>query len=116
VIPPANAAYSPWTSNRDGAGNLYVAEGKWRDKELRELPDPPPLAVGRTRGGAVTNAEGETVAASRNVPLDTRERKTAPIVPDPDAGEPDDAGLFDVELFDAMRAPDAVPLRTRMSP
>ena len=48
-MPPANATYSPWTSNRDGAGNLYVAEGKWRDAQLRELPDPAPLAVSRTR-------------------------------------------------------------------
>jgi hypothetical protein len=139
VIPPALAAYSPWTSNRDGTGTLYVAEGKWRDKERRVLPDPVPLAVARTRGGAVTNAEGETVPASPNVPVNAApgsdrsakrdaetanapetpsgatptgtERKTAPILPDPDASAPVDAGLSD-----AMRAPDAVPLGTRMKP
>lgn len=139
VMPPANAMYSPWTSNRDREGNLYVAEGKWRDPQLRELPDPPPLAVSKTRGGAVTTPQGETVAASPNVPLNappdsglgwteseggfpetpsgatpTGTKRTVPIIPD--AGEPSDAGLLDVGLDDAMRAPEAEPLGTRMSP
>ena len=54
IAPPADAAFSPWTSVRDKAGLLYVAEGKWRDKQGRELPDPKPLAVANTRGGHVT--------------------------------------------------------------
>ena len=139
VVPPANASYAPWTSNRDRSGNLYVAEGRWRDKQLREVPDPVVLAVGRTRGGAVTNAEGEGVPETPNAPenappaagrgkaADERgpetpsgatitgtERKAAPIIPD--GGMPSDAGLVDVGLDDAMRAPDAEPLRSRMGP
>jgi hypothetical protein len=139
VVPPANAAYSPWTSNRDRMGILYVAEGKWRDKQLRELPDPEALAVGRTRGGAVTNPEGEPVEGTPNVPLNApagagrgkaadergpetpsgatltgTERTTPPIIPD--AGEPSDAGLVDVGLDDAMVMPDAVPLGSKLSP
>lgn len=119
VMPPASAAYSPWTTSRDRSGNLYLAEGKWRDRELRELPDPPPLAVSATRGGAVTNAEGERVPVTQNVPLNARTEPTAPtapILPEPDASEPSDAGFADVVLDDAMSAPDAVPLGTRMIP
>ena len=48
-------------------GTLYVAEGKWRDDKGHELPDPDALAVGRTRGGAVVNPEGEEVPAAPNV-------------------------------------------------
>lgn len=135
VVPPANAAYSPWTSARDTVGTLYVAEGKWRDKELRELPDPPPLAVGRTLGGAVTSPRGETMTSTPNVPVTGRPgagrgktaddggcpetpsgatptgTETKPPAQILDAGEPpSDAGLVDVELFDAMKAPDAEPL------
>lgn len=67
VTPPANAAFSPWTSTRDRTGTYYVAEGKWRDRQGKELPDPLPLAVGRTRGGPVTNPEGEEVPSAPNV-------------------------------------------------
>lgn len=139
VMPPANAMYSPWTSNRDARGNLYVAEGKWRDAHRGELPDPPPLAVSKTRGGAVTTPAGDTLPASPNVPLDASpdsgrgtteseggppetpsgatprgtERTAAPVIPD--AGEPSDAALLDVGLDDSMRAPEAEPLGTRMA-
>lgn len=68
VVPPANAKFSPWTSVRDKTGVLFVAEGKWRDEKGRELADPKPLAVGRTRGGSVVNPEGEDVPATPNVP------------------------------------------------
>jgi hypothetical protein len=134
VMPPASAVYSPWASARDRQGNLYVAEGKWRDKQQHDLPDPPALAVGRTRGGAVTNPEGEPVPAAPNVPVNAppstgrgkavegsrhpetpsgatptgTEPTTPPIIPD--AGEPSDAGLVDIGLDDSMRAPDVVPL------
>ena len=137
VVPPASAAYSPWTSNRDRTGVFYVAEGRWRDKQLRELPDPVPLTVGRAGGGPVTNPEGEEVPASPNVPVDAppssgrgkagdgrgpetpsgatitgTERKATPVIPD--GGGPSDAGLVDVGLDDAMRMPDALPLRSKM--
>jgi hypothetical protein len=65
---PANASFSPWTAVRDETGVLYVAEGKWRDKQGHELPDPAPLAVGRTRGGAVISPGGEEVSPAPNVP------------------------------------------------
>jgi hypothetical protein len=67
LVPPANARYSPWTSTRDKAGAFYVAEGKWRDPQGHELPDPTPLAVGKTRGGVVTGPDGDSIAATPNV-------------------------------------------------
>lgn len=68
VIPPADAAYSPWTMTRDKTGNVLVAEGKWRDAEGRELPDPKPIAVGRASAGTVVNPEGEQVPPAPNLP------------------------------------------------
>jgi hypothetical protein len=68
VVPPPDAAYSPWTMVRDATGNVLIAEGRWRDKAGRELPDPKPVAVGRPSAGTVVNAEGEEVAASPDVP------------------------------------------------
>lgn len=67
LVPPANARYSPWTSTRDKSGLFYVAEGKWRDAKGHELPDPAALAIGKTRGGPVTDPEGDPVAATPNV-------------------------------------------------
>ena len=67
VIPPPSARFSPWTSVRDSRGTLYVAEGKWRDQQGQELPDPDALAVGRPRGGVVVNPEGEEVPAAPHV-------------------------------------------------
>ena len=67
VMPPSGARFSPWTSTRDKTGLFYVAEGKWRDAQGRELPDPKPVALGRTRGGPVTDPEGDTVQPTPNV-------------------------------------------------
>lgn len=67
VTPPENAKYSPWTAARDKLGNLYVAEGRWRGPDGGELEDPKPLALGRTRGGGVTDPEGEAVPQAPNV-------------------------------------------------
>lgn len=88
VLPPASAAYSPWTATRDKVGNMYVAEGKWRDKQGRELPDPAPLAVGRTHGGPVVNPEGEAVQSVPNDPVQSQ--REGPTGPDRrDAGGPE---------------------------
>lgn len=67
VMPPSGGRYSPWTSTRDKAGTFYVAEGKWRDAQGRELPDPKPLAIAHTRGGPVTDPEGDAVQPTPNV-------------------------------------------------
>jgi hypothetical protein len=67
VKPPTSGRFAPWTSTRDPSGLFYVAEGKWRDAQGRELPDPPPLAIGRTRGGPVTDPEGTPVQPTPNV-------------------------------------------------
>ena len=88
LVPPPNARYSPWTSTRDKSGLFYVAEGKWRDAQGRELPDPTPIAVGRTRGGPVTDPEGETVPATPNV---------APGTPSRSSNTNDDAGAVSPE-------------------
>ncbi|GAC1554362.1 MAG: hypothetical protein NVS3B10_15770 [Polyangiales bacterium] len=67
VVPPAGARFSPWTSTRDKSGLFYVAEGKWRDAQGRDVPDPKPMAIGHTRGGPVTDPEGDSVAPTPNV-------------------------------------------------
>ena len=67
LVPPAGARYSPWTATRDKSGLFYIAEGKWRDAQGRELPDPTPLAIGHTRSGPVTDPEGDTLGATPNV-------------------------------------------------
>jgi len=67
VVPPSSGRFSPWTSTRDKTGLFYVAEGKWRDAQGHELPDPTPVALGRTRGGPVTDPEGDTVQPTPNV-------------------------------------------------
>ncbi|MBX3190520.1 MAG: YXWGXW repeat-containing protein [Labilithrix sp.] len=61
VIAPEGAAFSPWTSVRDLDGTLYVAEGKWRDRHGREIPDPKALAEGEVNAGAVVSPENEAV-------------------------------------------------------
>jgi hypothetical protein len=68
VRPPANARYSPWTTVRDARGNVYVAEGRWRDGAGRVVADPPPLAVGRSSGGVVVTADGADVEAGPDAP------------------------------------------------
>lgn len=70
VDPPSDATYSPWATARDQLGELYFAEGKWRDDAGKDLPDPTPLAVARTRGGAVTSPVGEAISTAPNVAAD----------------------------------------------
>jgi hypothetical protein len=145
VSPPPNAAYSPWTSVRDSVGTLYVAEGRWRDKSGNDLPDPPPLALGRVRGGPVINPEGEEVPQAPNIRPDRAPRAAdagletgAPETPSgatptgtepksgagqfPEGGAPPDAGIPEVSVRDATPI-DAMPLvesstgfSTRMGP
>jgi hypothetical protein len=73
VVPPTNAAYSPWTSVRGPMGTFYVAEGKWRDGKGVELADPPALSVAKVRAGSVVNSEGEEVERTPNIRPDTAE-------------------------------------------
>lgn len=133
LLPPANAQYAPWTSTRDAAGNLYVAEGKWRDKQGKELPDPEPLAGARTRAGGVVNPEGEEVPPAPNArPSQTSsppgslgtERGASPETPSgatptgtlPKTGPVIDGGAAPVDgaIPDASM-PDALPLGARSS-
>ena len=67
VLPPSGGRFSPWAATRDKTGLFYVAEGKWRDAQGRDLPDPTPIALGHTRGGPVTDVEGDTVQPTPNV-------------------------------------------------
>jgi len=134
LLPPANAKFSPWTSTRDSSGNLFVAEGKWRDPKGNELPDPEPLATARTRAGGVVSPEGEEVPPAPNArptPPGSRgtgtehmgpqtpsgatptgtEPKTGPVI---DSGAPPvDGAIPDAGPFDAE--PDALPLGARTS-
>jgi len=91
VVPPKGAAFSPWTTVRDETGSLFVAEGRWRDAQGKELPDPVPISTGRTRAGKVTDPEGDEVPPTPNAPA------RSPVAGDagPDAAAPvddDDAG------------------------
>lgn len=67
VVPPEEASYAPWTMTRDRLGNVYVAEGRWRDPRGNEVADPKPLAVGRRSAGAIVDPEGDTVPVGPNV-------------------------------------------------
>jgi hypothetical protein len=60
-VPPKDADYAPWIALRDKSGTLYIASGAWRDREGKEVEPPPVLAQGRPTGGAVVNAEGDTI-------------------------------------------------------
>ncbi len=64
VVVPPGVAFAPWTTVRASNGTLYAAEGAFRDAKGNAVPEPPPLASGRARGGAVVNPEGETVPPS----------------------------------------------------
>jgi len=59
VVPPANAAFAPWTSVRNADGTLFMAQGSWRDAKGAEVLAPRSLAVGRSSPGAVVGPEGE---------------------------------------------------------
>ena len=134
VAPPANARYAPWTSVRDALGTFYIAEGRWRDEDGGELPDPQPLAVAVARAGAVVTPEGEAVPQTPNVRADAsrsgsstdRQAEVGPAeTPSgatltgtepktgaehlPEGGVPPDAGLQDVS-GDATEPTDAMPL------
>lgn len=67
LVAPAEASFAPWTTTRDATGTLYFAEGRWRDARGGEMPEPAPLAVARTRAGAVINPKGESVESAPNV-------------------------------------------------
>jgi hypothetical protein len=64
VKPPANASFAPWSAVRDTMGSLYVAEGSWRDSKGNEVAAPAPLKIGKPSPGAITDPEGDTLAAS----------------------------------------------------
>jgi hypothetical protein len=66
VSTPPSARFSPWTTVRDGQGDVYFASGVWRDARGAKIPSPAPLATGRSTPGDVTSPEGddEKTAAS----------------------------------------------------
>ena len=118
VVPPAGAAYSPWTTVRSSDATLYFAPGVWRDARGVPLPAPIPLAIAKASHDDVIGSEGEVEKTGRNVrpegaPRTPRRRpsSSAERVPtlDPaffgDAGLPRDAGL----AADAAPGPDAAP-------
>jgi hypothetical protein len=59
VIAPVGASFSPWTTVRDDAGNVYYASGSWRDVSGRVLSPPLALASGSSMAGDVTSSEGD---------------------------------------------------------
>lgn len=61
VVPPAGAKFAPWTAVRDPAGNLYIANGVWRDANGQEVTEPPPAGEARPRGNGVVSSDGDPV-------------------------------------------------------
>jgi hypothetical protein len=59
VIPPAGAAFSPWTSARGENGTCYFAPGTWRDAHGVTVTEPPPVAVAGAAAGVIFDADGD---------------------------------------------------------
>jgi hypothetical protein len=70
VVPPAGAAFSPWTTVRSADGSLLFAQGTWRNAHGDVVPPPPPLALGTS--GATAGAAAEP-ASSAPAPAETPE-------------------------------------------
>lgn len=64
VVVPPGVAFAPWTTVRASNGTLYFAEGTFRDGHGVSVPEPPPLAAGKARGGTVVDPEGTAVPPS----------------------------------------------------
>src|SRR5438132_10547917 len=45
IVPPPDAAYSPWTSVRGPTGIVYYAPGTWRDVHGATVQEPSALAI-----------------------------------------------------------------------
>jgi hypothetical protein len=127
VTPPKNAYYTPWTTARDAAGTLYVAQGAWRDKFGYPVGDPPALALATTPPVAVVDPSGAQIPFSlvREGQQPTFDASaTATAIPNATSSGtpqqvPDSGGLFDggldgelpdVEIGDALTPPDVIPL------
>jgi hypothetical protein len=120
VVPPPNAAFSPWTATRDANGTLYYAPGTWRDESGKAIESPPAIATAHLRGGTVVNAEGEAVPAAPLVREEAARLEVfdAAVV---DAGALDatvdasaiDSGVVDANLSDVLDVPDVLPESAR---
>jgi hypothetical protein len=82
VIPPADAAFSPWTSVRNRTGMLYFATGVWRDARGAVVADPPVLAVASAATGPVVGAGGETYPTGQNLDPSEDGDGTSPAAPE----------------------------------
>lgn len=61
VVPPSGTKFAPWTAVRDRAGNLYVANGVWRDSSGQEVTEPAPVGQSHPRGNGVVTSDGDPV-------------------------------------------------------
>lgn len=61
VKPPTNAAFAPWTTVRDKAGTLYMAQGAWRDRFGVEVPEPEPVALAGRVAVPVVGPAGDEI-------------------------------------------------------
>jgi hypothetical protein len=67
VTVPAGAAFSPWTSVRNGDGTLYFAPGAWRNAKGEDVVAPKALARGSAGRGSVVDPEGDVEPTGRNI-------------------------------------------------
>jgi hypothetical protein len=130
---PTNASYAPWTTVRDDAGVLYVAQGAWRDKFGVEVPEPPALLLARVPPVAIIDPSGEqipasTIAEGTQPVFDASITATGTAVATDTGGSqqlPEGGGLdarledvvqLDVVIDDALSRPDVIPISPATEP
>jgi len=62
VVPPKDAAFSPWVFERGVDGRLWYAPGVWRDAKGAVVAPPEPLVAAKVDSAPVVNASGVTEA------------------------------------------------------
>jgi hypothetical protein len=65
---PQGIARSPWVTVRGADATLYFAPEVWRDSKGREVPPPPPIAVGHARETTVVDPVDVPEDTGPNIP------------------------------------------------
>ena len=71
VVPPAEAAFSPWTTVRGADGMLYLAPGTWRAVTSgKAITAPTAIAYGKPTAGALVDSEGVSEHTGKSIKED----------------------------------------------